>query len=117
MGANSNLYAISHGRPAPLGSSKVLGAVFPNDVEMQYTSSITCSIGSSVEHRPTDDPTCASTCAYSSLIVACSPHGDNNCRPAALAIGFSLDPYRNDLDVLGHDQTIVHASTATASDI
>lgn len=86
------------------------GHVFLNDVEMQYivdnlfignklsTAGLMTSDGLRIDLRNIRSP----------IVVFCS-HGDN-ITPPAQALGWITDLYRDDNDVLAHDQTIVYAT-------
>ncbi|SIT19946.1 Protein of unknown function [Thalassospira xiamenensis M-5 = DSM 17429] len=86
------------------------GYVFLNDVEMQYivdnlfignklsTAQLVTSDGLRIDLRNIRSP----------IVVFCS-YGDN-ITPPPQALGWITDLYRDDLDVAGHDQTIVYAT-------
>ena len=86
------------------------GHVFLNDVEMQYivdnlfignrlaTAELMTSDGVRIDLRNIRSP----------IMVFCS-YGDN-ITPPPQALGWITDLYRNDDDVVGHDQTIVYAT-------
>lgn len=86
------------------------GYVFLNDVEMQYivdnlfignklsTAQLLTSDGVRIDLRNIRSP----------ILVFCS-YGDN-ITPPAQALGWITDLYRDDRDLLGHDQTIVYAT-------
>lgn len=107
-----NLYAnVDTEGPRYLGFEKYWGGhVFLNDVEMQYivdnlfignklsTAQLVTSDGVRVDLRNIRSP----------ILVFCS-YGDN-ITPPAQALGWITDLYRNDLEVIGHDQTIVYAT-------
>lgn len=94
-----------------LGFEKYWGGyVFLNDVEMQWivdnlfignklsTAQLLTSDGMRIDLRNIRSP-----------IVVFSSYGDN-ITPPAQALGWITDLYRDDNDVLGHDQTIVFAT-------
>lgn len=107
-----NLYAnVDTEGPRYLQFEKYWGGhVFLNDVEMQYivdnlfignklsTAQLMTSDGVRIDLRNIRSP----------IVVFCS-YGDN-ITPPPQALGWITDLYRNDLDVLGHDQTIVYAT-------
>lgn len=107
-----NLYAkVDTEGPRYLQFEKYWGGhVFLNDVEMQYivdnlfignklsTAQLVTSDGVRIDLRNIRSP----------IVVFCS-YGDN-ITPPPQALGWITDLYRNDLDVLGHDQTIVYAT-------
>jgi hypothetical protein len=107
-----NLYAkVDTEGPRHLQFEKYWGGhVFLNDVEMQYivdnlfignklsTAQLMTSDGVRIDLRNIRSP----------IVVFCS-YGDN-ITPPPQALGWITDLYRNDLDVLGHDQTIVYAT-------
>lgn len=107
-----NLYAnVDTEGPRYLQFEKYWGGhVFLNDVEMQYivdnlfignklsTAQLMTSDGVRIDLRNIRSP----------ILVFCS-YGDN-ITPPPQALGWITDLYRNDLDVLGHDQTIVYAT-------
>ena len=107
-----NLYAkVDTEGPRHLQFEKYWGGhVFLNDVEMQYivdnlfignklsTAQLVTSDGVRIDLRNIRSP----------IVVFCS-YGDN-ITPPPQALGWITDLYRNDLDVLGHDQTIVYAT-------
>lgn len=97
--------------PRYLGFEKYWGGhVFLNDVEMQYivdnlfignklaTAKLVTSDGVRIDLRNIRSP----------IVVFCS-YGDN-ITPPPQALGWITDLYRDDNDVLGHDQTIVYAT-------
>lgn len=107
-----NLYAnVDTEGPRYLQFEKYWGGhVFLNDVEIQYivdnlfignklsTAQLMTSDGVRIDLRNIRSP----------ILVFCS-YGDN-ITPPPQALGWITDLYRNDLDVLGHDQTIVYAT-------
>ena len=107
-----NLYAkVDTEGPRHLQFEKYWGGhVFLNDVEMQYivdnlfignklsTAQLVTSDGVRIDLRNIRSP----------IVVFCS-YGDN-ITPPPQALGWITDLYRNDLDVVGHDQTIVYAT-------
>lgn len=107
-----NLYAkVDTEGPRHLQFEKYWGGhVFLNDVEIQYivdnlfignklsTAQLVTSDGVRIDLRNIRSP----------ILVFCS-YGDN-ITPPPQALGWITDLYRNDLDVLGHDQTIVYAT-------
>ena len=107
-----NLYAkVDTEGPRHLQFEKYWGGhVFLNDVEIQYivdnlfignklsTAQLMTSDGVRIDLRNIRSP----------ILVFCS-YGDN-ITPPPQALGWITDLYRNDLDVLGHDQTIVYAT-------
>ena len=107
-----NLYAnVDTEGPRYLQFEKYWGGhVFLNDVEMQYivdnlfignklsTAQLVTSDGVRIDLRNIRSP----------IVVFCS-YGDN-ITPPPQALGWITDLYRNDLDVVGHDQTIVYAT-------
>lgn len=107
-----NLYAnVDTEAPRYLGFEKYWGGhVFLNDVEMQYitdnlfignklsTAQLMTSDGVSIDLRNIRSP----------IVVFCS-YGDN-ITPPPQALGWITDLYRDDDDILGHDQTIVFAT-------
>ncbi len=107
-----NLYAkVDTEGPRHLQFEKYWGGhVFLNDVEIQYivdnlfignklsTAQLVTSDGVRIDLRDIRSP----------ILVFCS-YGDN-ITPPPQALGWITDLYRNDLDVLGHDQTIVYAT-------
>jgi len=107
-----NLYAkVDTEGPRHLQFEKYWGGhVFLNDVEMQYivdnlfignklsTAQLVTSDGLRIDLRNIRSP----------IVVFCS-YGDN-ITPPPQALGWITDLYRSDLDVLGHDQTIVYAT-------
>jgi len=107
-----NLYAnIDSEAPRYLGFEKFWGGyVFLNDVEMQYivdnlfignklaTAELITSDGLRVDLRNIRSP-----------IVVFSSYGDN-ITPPAQALGWVTDLYRNDEEVLSHNQTIIYAT-------
>ena len=107
-----NLYAnVDTEGPRYLQFEKYWGGhVFLNDVEMQYivdnlfignklsTAQLMTSDGVRIDLRNIRSP----------IVVFCS-YGDN-ITPPPQALGWITDLYRSDLDVMGHDQTIVYAT-------
>ena len=107
-----NLYAkVDTEGPRHLQFEKYWGGhVFLNDVEIQYivdnlfignklsTAQLVTSDGVRIDLRNIRSP----------IVVFCS-YGDN-ITPPPQALGWITDLYRNDLDVVGHDQTIVYAT-------
>ena len=107
-----NLYSqVDTEGPRYLGFEKYWGGhVFLNDVEMQYlvdnlfignklsTAQLVTSDGLRIDLRNVQSP-----------IVVFSSYGDN-ITPPAQALGWITDLYRDDNDILGHDQTIVFAT-------
>lgn len=107
-----NLYAnVDTEAPRYLGFEKYWGGhVFLNDVEMQYitdnlfignklsSGQLMTSDGVSIDLRNIRSP----------IVVFCS-YGDN-ITPPAQALGWITDSYRDDSDILAHDQTIVFAT-------
>ena len=107
-----NLYAnVDTEGPRYLQFEKYWGGhVFLNDVEIQYivdnlfignklsTAQLVTSDGVRIDLRNIRSP----------ILVFCS-YGDN-ITPPPQALGWITDLYRNDLDVMGHDQTIVYAT-------
>lgn len=107
-----NLYAkVDTEGPRHLQFEKYWGGhVFLNDVEIQYivdnlfignklsTAQLVTSDGVRIDLRNIRSP----------ILVFCS-YGDN-ITPPPQALGWITDLYRNDLDVVGHDQTIVYAT-------
>ncbi|MBO9332982.1 3-hydroxyalkanoate synthetase [Achromobacter pulmonis] len=107
-----HLYAnIDTEGPRYIGFEKYWGGhVFLNDVEMQYivdnlfignklsTAQLITSDGIRIDLRNIKSP----------ILVFCS-HGDN-ITPPAQALGWITDLYRDDNEVIGHDQTIVYAT-------
>src|SRR5690606_2542118 len=86
------------------------GLVFLEDVEMQYivdnlfignklaTAELVTSDGVRIDLRNIRSP----------IVVFCS-YGDN-ITPPAQALGWITDLYRNEADLISHDQTIVYAT-------
>ncbi|WP_420993679.1 DUF3141 domain-containing protein [Cupriavidus sp. 30B13] len=111
-GKSYQLYAnVDTEAPRYLGFEKYWGGhVFLNAVEMQYivdnlfvgnkltTASLITSDGTRLDLRHIRSP----------IVVFCS-YGDN-ITPPPQALGWITDMYRDDDDVLGHDQTIVYAT-------
>jgi pimeloyl-ACP methyl ester carboxylesterase len=107
-----NLYAnIDTEAPRYLGFEKYWGGhVLLNDIEMQYiadnlfignklsTAQLVTSDGIRVDLRNIRSP----------ILVFCS-YGDN-ITPPAQALGWITDLYRDDREIVGHDQTIVYAT-------
>ncbi|WP_063923057.1 DUF3141 domain-containing protein [Cupriavidus basilensis] len=111
-GKSYQLYAnVDTEAPRYLGFEKYWGGhVFLNAVEMQYivdnlfvgnklaTAELITSDGTRLDLRHIRSP----------IVVFCS-YGDN-ITPPPQALGWITDLYRDDGDVLGHDQTIVYAT-------
>ncbi|MQT47883.1 MULTISPECIES: DUF3141 domain-containing protein [Pseudomonas] len=107
-----NLYSkVDTEAPRYLGFEKYWGGyVFLNDVEMQYivdnlfignklaTAELVTADGLRIDLRNIRSP-----------ILVFSSYGDN-ITPPAQALGWITDLYRDDADVLGHNQTIVYAT-------
>ncbi|WP_313392224.1 DUF3141 domain-containing protein [Sphingobium yanoikuyae] len=97
--------------PRYLGFEKYWGGyVYLNDVEMQYivdnlfignrlaTAQLLTSDGIRIDLRNIRSP----------ILVFCS-HGDN-ITPPPQALGWITDLYRNDAEIVSHDQTIIYAT-------
>lgn len=107
-----NLYAkVDTEGPRHLQFEKYWGGhVFLNDVEMQYiVDNLFIGNKLSTAQLVTSDVVRIDLRNIRSPIVVFCSYGDN-ITPPPQALGWITDLYRNDLDVVGHDQTIVYAT-------